>query len=291
MRARDLLAHIKEQIAAHVRAEELDPIAGWLLEHLTGLNKTALIINDPVNWTPAEEASLSSISGRLAQQEPIQHILGYGVFYGRDFEVGPAVLIPRPETEELVHWVLSLHKAGDTLLDIGTGSGCIPITLAAEGKFEQIAGLDVSVDAIQIANNNARRHDVKINWILGDILIGDIPLSGLDFVVSNPPYIREQERKEMQPNVLNYEPGLALFVADDDPLLFYRRIALLALERLRPGGHLLFEINEAFGKEMKELLAGMGYIHIELRKDMQGKDRMIKGQTPLQKTTNPPEQA
>lgn len=288
MRAKALLSHIHTTIAPYVPTEEADSIAFWLLEELKDLTRTALVIDAAVDWSETEEDRLRQIAGRLAQQEPLQHILGYGVFYGRNFKVSPAVLIPRPETEELVYWALSLHKKGDRIIDIGTGTGCIPITLAAEGDFGAIYGLDISPEALDMAQDNARSQAVQVNWITLDILNHDLPLQDLDMVISNPPYIRDLEKKDMQANVLDHEPSLALFVPDSDPLLFYRRIANAAWPALKAGGFLLFEINEAFGKEMIELVEGMGYQAIELKKDMQGKDRMLKGQKPLQSTRGLP---
>ncbi|MEQ8811918.1 MAG: peptide chain release factor N(5)-glutamine methyltransferase, partial [Imperialibacter sp.] len=217
---------------------------------------------------------------RLKNEEPVQHVVGYGWFYGRKFFVNKDVLVPRPETEELVHWIVNSHKkpAETNLLDIGSGSGCIPITISLEAPNIQCEGWDISEAALKTASENATKLEANVLFKHVNILEATIVNKAFDVIVSNPPYVRDSEKTLMSKNVLDYDPALALFVDDDDPLIFYRKIAGLARTGLKNGGWLYFEINEAFGKEMKDLLDSLSYSHIELRQDINGKDRMIRGQ-------------
>lgn len=218
---------------------------------------------------------------RLKKYEPIQYILGDTEFYGLKFKVNPSVLIPRPETEELVNWIVNCHseqsKASEfKILDIGTGSGCIAISLAKNLPNAKVFALDISEKALKIASQNAENNDVSIEFIQADILDWDFGDLQFDVIVSNPPYVRELEKEAMSANVLNHEPHLALFVEDDDALLFYRKITEVASNILRPKGQLYFEINENLGDTTKELLLDSSYNSIELKKDIFEKDRMIK---------------
>lgn len=213
----------------------------------------------------------------LKSGEPLQYILGETEFLGLRFQLTPSVLIPRPETEELVLWVKSSLAPGKKLLDIGTGSGCIAVSLSHFCPQAQVAALDLSAEALEIASRNARQHQAEVEFLQGDILCFEKHEWGnYDILVSNPPYIRESEKQEMDDRVLNYEPHLALFVPDASPLLFYQKIAAFGQKYLTPGGELFLEINEAFGKETVSLLEKEGYKEIELRKDTFGKDRMIR---------------
>ena len=218
---------------------------------------------------------------RLKTQEPIQYILGTTEFYGLTFKVNKHTLIPRPETEELVDWVLSnLHDQDSVLdiIDIGTGSGCIAISLAKNIPTAIVSGLDVSEKALEIAKENAVKNQVLVSFCQKDILRTTSLEKKYDVIVSNPPYVRQLEKKEMNPNVLDYEPGLALFVPNEDPLLFYRKIAQLALVSLQTRGWLYFEINEYLSKEMDVLLKDIGFANIEIKKDFREVPRMIKCQ-------------
>jgi len=228
------------------------------------------------NITVFEKALL-----RLKKQEPIQYILGTTEFYGLTFKVNKHTLIPRPETEELVDWVLSnLHDQDSMLdiLDIGTGSGCIAISLAKNIPTAIVSGLDVSEKALEIAKENAVKNQVLVSFCQKDILRTTSLEKKYDVIVSNPPYVRQLEKKEMNPNVLDYEPGLALFVPNEDPLLFYRKIAQLAMVSLQTRGWLYFEINEYLSKEMDVLLKEIGFANIEIKKDFREVPRMIKCQ-------------
>ena len=226
---------------------------------------------------------------RLLQQEPIQYILGDTEFFGYPFQVNQHTLIPRPETEELVAWIIedvknknlanSHHKPLNstiTILDIGTGSGCIPISLAKELPQAKVSSIDVSDEALQVARKNSALNEVAVNFIQQDILKAENLQEKYDVIVSNPPYVRELEKEQMHQNVLDFEPELALFVENDDPLIFYRKIAQLAKNALTENGKLYFEINEYLPEEMVSLLEEIGYQEIELKKDIFGKFRMCK---------------
>ncbi len=220
---------------------------------------------------------------RLKKYEPIQYILGDTEFYGLKFKVNPSVLIPRPETEELVAWIIDCYseisqESQLKVLDIGTGSGCIAITLAKNLTNANVYALDVSEEALKTAKQNATNNDVSIEFIQADILDWDFGDLQFDIIVSNPPYVRELEKEAMSANVLNHEPHLALFVEDNDALLFYRKITEVANRILNPNGHLFFEINEVLGDSTKELLVDNNFNNIELKKDIFVKDRMIKAE-------------
>ena len=228
------------------------------------------------NITVFEKALL-----RLKKQEPIQYILGTTEFYGLTFKVNKHTLIPRPETEELVDWVLSnLHDQDSMLdiLDIGTGSGCIAISLAKNIPTAKVSGLDISEKALEVAQENAVKNQVLVSFCKKDILETTSLEKKYDVMVSNPPYVRQLEKKAMNANVLDYEPGIALFVPNEDPLLFYRKIAQLAMVSLQTRGWLYFEINEYLSKEMDVLLKEIGFANIEIKKDFREVPRMIKCQ-------------
>ena len=228
------------------------------------------------NITVFEKALL-----RLKKQEPIQYILGTTEFYGLTFKVNKHTLIPRPETEELVDWVLSnLHDQDSVLdiIDIGTGSGCIAISLAKNIPTAKVSGLDISEKALEVAQENAVKNQVLVSFCKKDILETTALKNKYDVMVSNPPYVRQLEKKAMNANVLDYEPGVALFVPNEDPLLFYRKIAQLAMVSLQTRGWLYFEINEYLSKEMDVLLKEIGFANIEIKKDFREVPRMIKCQ-------------
>ncbi|MEG1738383.1 MAG: peptide chain release factor N(5)-glutamine methyltransferase [Odoribacter sp.] len=213
----------------------------------------------------------------LKSGHPIQYIIGETEFSGLKLNLNQSTLIPRPETEELVVWVKEAINSGQKILDIGTGSGCIAIALAKHCPEAQIVGIDISGEAIRVARQNAEKNQVGVQFMVRDILREECYHWGsYDIIVSNPPYVKESEKKGMESRVLDYEPHQALFVPDTDPLLFYRQVATFGQMRLKAGGLLFFEINEAMGKEMLALLENSGYREIELRKDIFGKDRMIK---------------
>lgn len=222
---------------------------------------------------------MNIVINKLKNEEPIQYILGKTEFYNLPFIVNKNVLIPRPETEELVNWVINQVKNNTsykTLLDIGTGSGCIPISIKKNCPNLKVSTLDVSLKAIEIAKQNAVQNKVEIQFIHMDILQVKTLENKFDIIISNPPYVREIEKKEINNNVLKNEPHIALFVSDENPLIFYNKIADLAKKHLNTNGLLFFEINQYLGKETKTLLHEKGFKNVELKKDLFGNDRMIK---------------
>jgi release factor glutamine methyltransferase len=215
---------------------------------------------------------------KLKNYEPIQYVLGNTEFYGLVFKVNPSVLIPRPETEELVSWIIEdcKDKPDISILDIGTGSGCIAVALAKHLPRAKVYALDVSEEALKLAKVNAANNEAEVEFIEANILNCELGNLQCDVIVSNPPYVRESEKEAMNANVLNHEPHLALFVKDDDALLFYRKITEISGSILKPNGQLYFEINESLGESTKELLANNSFNNIELKMDIFEKDRMIK---------------
>ncbi len=226
-----------------------------------------------------ESDTLQEIEARLLNNEPVQYILGQADFYGLKFKVSPAVLIPRPETEELVYWILENQiTKNPSIIDIGTGSGCIPITLKKKIPQATISAIDVSRTALDIAKTNAVLNKVAVSFILSDILEERLwsSLDTYDIIVSNPPYIPHKEKVLMPKQVLDYEPDLALFVENDEPLIFYKKIGQFALKHLNQGGELYYECNEFNAKEVATLLRQIGFQKVELAKDLEGKERMIR---------------
>jgi len=229
-------------------------------------------------FTEIEE--LQNIEERLLKNEPVQYILGQADFYGLKFKVTPAALIPRPETEELVYWILENRpNINPSILDIGTGSGCIPIKIKKKWPAAKVSAMDVSPTALAIAQENADLNKVDIAFILMDILQEDkwMNIPTYDIIVSNPPYIPYKEKALMPIQVLDFEPDLALFVDNTTPLLFYKKIAKFALTHLKNGGHLYYECNEFNAKEVATLLEKLNFQNVELAKDMEGKERMVRG--------------
>lgn len=268
---KQLINHIISQLRGYYPEEELRELAYWVLEETTGLTRIQILTHtQPAKAIP----NLDNILQQLRNQEPIQYIFGHTEWMGLDLQVTPATLIPRPETAELIEWILATCDKNQPLhiADIGTGSGCIAIALKKAAPLWQVVGIDISQDALDIANNNAIRNSVEVEWLQTDILAANCRLPTVNCVVSNPPYICHKEKTSMKSRVLNHEPHTALFVPDDDPLLFYRRIA-----SMKSGKLLFFEINEAYGNEVCEMLTELGYTDIQLKTDMYGKARMVFG--------------
>ncbi|PWJ40214.1 peptide chain release factor N(5)-glutamine methyltransferase [Sediminitomix flava] len=263
----------------HIEDEnEKKQIAFMILDHLYQLDRNAILLEKQFENNPEKE---KKIIERLNKNEPVQYIFGESHFYGHMFKVDANVLIPRPETEELVYKIIQRHNRQESIniLDIGTGSGCIPITLKLELPQAEVSSIDISKGALKIASENADKLSAKINFLNQDILnYGLDDFSELDIIVSNPPYVTNDEKKLMANNVLDFEPELALFVPDQNPLIFYKRITELAAAKLKTGGWLYFEINEQYGKDMEALLADFGFKNIFIIEDMQGKQRHIEGQ-------------
>lgn len=243
---------------------------------------------DPVDVALRQESELpdfaperiADIIERLRRHEPLQYIVGHALFHGHKFKVNPSVLIPRPETEQLVDLIIDENPASDLhVLDMGTGSGCIAISLARALKFAQVDALDVSRDALVVARENAAALKVKVRFFESDMLAPQ-PAARYDIIVSNPPYVCWSERETMESNVKDYEPGQALFVPDNDPLLFYKSIAPYAMQSLEPGGRLYLEINQRFGNEVKRLLEGCGLDEVRIIDDSYGKVRFAAATKP-----------
>ena len=268
-------------------AGEAESFFFLILEAKKQLKRIDLALNPDLTFFDEEIQLWNSILEQLKKEIPVQYLLGKTSFYGLEFEVNENVLIPRPETEELVDWIirsrkLSFDSAQDDsgkikILDIGTGSGCIAISLAKNIPNAQVFAIDVSEKALATAKRNAEINGVEVAFLEKNILEIEDLGQQFDIIVSNPPYVRELEKEEIKKNVLDNEPHLALFVEDDDALVFYRKIAELAQKNLSPNGQLFFEINQYLGKEMMELLEKMNFKNIELRKDIYGNDRMIRG--------------
>ncbi|MBK8807558.1 MAG: peptide chain release factor N(5)-glutamine methyltransferase [Bacteroidales bacterium] len=255
---------------------EANAILYYLIQEVLGFSKTETIFHSVDEIAPEKETILKDAMERLQKNEPIQHITGWSYFFDLKFEVGPSVLIPRPETEELVDWIIhDTTKEGMKVLDIGTGSGCIAVTLAKHLKNASVTAIDVSAAACNIAKKNSLYNDLMIEVLNINILSNRIPNHKYNIIVSNPPYIPESEKDILADNVLQFEPNEALFVPSDDPLLFYKAIADFALLHLKRKGKLYFEIHENYGNQVIEMLREKGFKNIILKKDLQEKDRMI----------------
>jgi len=289
MTLKELQHHFHEQLDDHHGKNEVSSFFRILVDHFLNLKPVDVVINPNETISDINIQHFLDAIKRLKVEEPIQYITGETEFYGLQFKVNPNTLIPRPETEELVDWILS-HKPSAfiqelTILDIGTGSGCIAVSLAKSLPEAKIYALDISSVALKIANENARLNKVEVEFIEGDILANchaELALAPnqFDIIVSNPPYVREVEKSTLKNNVLNYEPHLALFVKNDDSLQFYKAICEFAVHNLKPNGMLFFEINQYLGAETEQLLKAFNFKSVELRKDLSGNDRMIKAIKP-----------
>ena len=273
-----LYIYIKQKLIAASYAEtEASALARWILEEEFGFSTLELYAGKDTDFPMEKRNRLNDILVRLARFEPIQYIIGKTEFCGLTLKVSSDVLIPRPETAELVDWIVSdCPQSGLRVLDIGTGSGCIAITLAERMVEAEVSAWDISEKALAVARENALRNNVRIAFSCMDVFNEPTGTSVFDIIVSNPPYITESERAEMERNVLDYEPETALFVPDTDPLRFYRRIARIGNQMLKPGGKLFFEINRAYGSETAAMLKYGGYSQVEVRSDSYGNARMIK---------------
>lgn len=279
--ANNPLKSISRRLQSCYEEHEARAIARYILEVRFGMTLTDICAGKDKQFSAEERDDLENIIGRLQQNEPVQYVLQQADFCGRTFHVASGVLIPRPETEELVRWILDEHAGSGAprILDIGTGSGCIAITLSLEIPQAEVTAIDISPAALGIAKKNAEAHHARVSFRTQDILQKDIPADSggnIDIIVSNPPYICLSEEAEMGDNILRYEPRTALFVPDDTPLLFYEAIGDFARKALRPQGFLYVETNRRYGHETVELLRRIGLKDIELRKDLCGNDRMIR---------------
>ncbi|TSJ48238.1 peptide chain release factor N(5)-glutamine methyltransferase [Fluviicola chungangensis] len=248
-----------------------------VLEDIFGFNRSALLVSKEIALSDDQLNQLDQISSRLQTGEPVQYLIGFTYFDDLKIEVAPGVLIPRPETEELVSWIMESAREHTNLKveDWCTGSGCIALAIKNRRRDFEIFGLDVSEEALLIARSNARKLNLNIEFEFGNALDIDERKS-VDLIVSNPPYIPWIEKEQMHMNVTGFEPDLALFVPDEDPLLFYRAIAEYAVQHLNNGGYLFFELHENYSLETKAMVESLGFDPVEVRKDLQGKERMLK---------------
>ena len=269
---------IRDALKGFYPDSEAFSLAKMLLVEVFGFTTLELYGGKDKEFSGNHRVVLDEMLRRLQKNEPIQYIIGTENFCGLVFEVNPYVLIPRPETQELVEWIVDECRDKQTcrLLDIGTGSGCISISLANFLPQAEVESWDISEGALQVARRNCERNGVKVLLRQQDVLAAVPEGVRYDVIVSNPPYITEKEKLDMDANVLDWEPSTALFVPDEDPLLFYRKIAELGCEMLKEGGSLYFEINRAYGDETLRMLEALGYVQMELKKDSWGNDRMIK---------------
>tara|TARA_B100001758_G_scaffold243167_1_gene252553 strand:+ start:10820 stop:11653 length:834 start_codon:yes stop_codon:yes gene_type:complete len=268
----NILPFFKKELLGIAEKQEITSYAYLAIYHFLGYSRSDCIINSDQQLTIDTVKALRQTIIDLKTHKPIQYILGKAYFYGLDLKVNKHTLIPRPETEELVDWILK--EDFETALDIGTGSGCISIAIANNSQAKVYA-LDVSNDALNVARENAENHQQIIHFTQQDIFKLN-NLKSVDLIVSNPPYVLNSQKVKMKDNVLNFEPNLALFVDNENPLVFYQKISELAFMSLNANGKLFFEINEQFGKEIILILSHIGFVDIELKKDINGKDRMIK---------------
>lgn len=282
MTVEEMMREARGKLAAEYGVREAAAIVDEMMLRIKGWDKTATIIHGNETVTDFLKGQVEATIGRLLDGEPIQYIFGKAHFYGMDFNVTPATLIPRPETAQLVDMIVDRYGNDSDLrvLDLGTGSGCIAIALARHLPFpKEVTAVDISEEAIEVARRNSAELKVKVNFIQGNMLEANKMASGLgekyDIIVSNPPYIAQREAAGMERNVLEHEPATALFVPDNDPLVFYRAIAGIAEKRLEDKGTLFLEINPLFAKELAAMLREHGFQDVDIEKDMQKADRFI----------------
>lgn len=269
-------SELRNRLKICYSASEAAALARILCCEMLEQRTTDYVLDEPLDLDEEQGERIEESITRLLRFEPIQYIQRKARFLGRDFHVEPGVLIPRPETEELVERMLKKVPAKARIADIGTGSGCIAVTLALEVPGAQVQAWDISEAALQVAKQNAQALQANVDFIQRDVLVWEPEeREALDIIVSNPPYVTEAERGEMEPNVLLYEPEGALFVPNNDPLRFYRRIGQLGRDLLVPGGKLYFEINRAHGEETCALLRRQGYTDVHTDKDLSGNDRFV----------------
>ncbi len=277
MTVKQAALHFKQSLAETTTASELSAMWRLVMKHIMNYEPVDMILRADHELPVFFNARLDDIITRLKAHEPIQYILGKATFHGHEFTVTPATLIPRPETEQMVDIIIDENPASDLrVLDIGTGCGCIAVALAMALKWSQVTAIDISSDALDVARENARANKAKVQYLQADALhLASLPCEPLDIIVSNPPYVCESERAAMEPNVLNYEPGSALFVPDDDPLIFYRAIARYASRALVPGGRIYLEINRKYGDEIARLLCSHGMTDATVTIDSWGNPRFV----------------
>ncbi len=279
MKIKDLRIDFKRSLSEAYEEEEIMSFFYMLSEKILELRRVDVAMDLEKEVSAIEIVQFDEAKTRLLDQEPIQYIIGHTYFYGLSFSVNKNVLIPRPETEELVDWILKDQEDLEEaikIIDIGTGSGCIAIALAKNLPNAKVYAMDISEQAIEIAKVNAIKNGVKVEFINEDVLASEHLFQDFDIIVSNPPYVRELEKDEIKPNVLDNEPHQALFVSDHDPLIFYKKITKLAKGRLTQTGSLYFEINQYLGSETYKVIKSLGFSTVALRKDLHNNERMIR---------------
>ncbi|MFD2890903.1 peptide chain release factor N(5)-glutamine methyltransferase [Flavobacterium chuncheonense] len=280
MTIKELKLYFINQLTSIHESNEIESFFFIIAEYLHNLKRIDIALQSDLEILDIDFEKWKAIIADLQREKPIQYITGETWFYGLPFEVNENTLIPRPETEELVEWILDTQKDKAksrilSILDIGTGTGCIPIAIKSNLPGANVAAIDVSEKALETAKRNAKSNEVDVHFMLKNILETENLEQQFDVIVSNPPYVRNLEKVEIKKNVLDFEPHLALFVEDDDALLFYRKIAQLALQNLASDGQLFFEINQYLGPDTVQMLENLGFNNIELRQDFKGNDRMI----------------
>jgi release factor glutamine methyltransferase len=273
-----ILNYYQAELSFLYSSSEIRHITAIVFEHLMGWKGSSVWLKRDQRLSESELLNFHFTLKRLVKGEPVQYVTGSAHFYGLVFDVNPYVLIPRPETEELVEWIVKETKPSARILDIGTGSGCIPIALKTAIPDCELTGIDISSEAIEVAHLNAKKNKVSVSFHCADVMkkeFSTIVGGNWDVIVSNPPYIPLYEIQDMHDNVKNYEPHLALFVSENDPLIFYKRIAEIAQRLLIDTGKIYFEISHKKGEEVVRLLQSMGFNNCVIKKDMQGNDRMV----------------
>lgn len=277
-----LVKHFKKTLASLYLEREVQQITALVFSELLGHSRADLVMNSSQRLTESEILKVNAALKRLQKLEPVQYVIGHTYFMDLKIQVSTQVLIPRPETEELVHWIEELNSSKDpVIVDVGTGSGCIALGLKKIIPQSEVFGTDISEEALEIARINARENDLEVNFMQQNALEGTEVNKPIDIVVSNPPYIPLLEKEQMSPLVFDNEPQVALFVDDSDPLLFYRAIADQAMINLKPGGYLFFELHEKNGKHLENLLITSGFEQVETKLDLQDKARMLKAVKPV----------
>ncbi len=282
MTVNEATVQFKQALSGSTDSGEINAMWRLVMKHVMNYEPVDMILRGDHELPGFFSEKLHDITSRLLAHEPIQYILGKAQFHGHEFTVTPATLIPRPETEQLVDIIVDENPDSDLrVLDIGTGSGCIAVSLALALKWAQVTAIDISQDALDIAKENAVTNKAKVQYLKADALkLTTLPCEPLDIIVSNPPYVCESERSGMENNVLDYEPHTALFVPDDDPLRFYRAIARYAANALTPGGRIYLEINRKYGSEIASLLTKQGFEDATVMLDSFGNARFVKAALP-----------
>lgn len=275
---RKTLKHIREVLVPRFGKGETEAMIRLIFHHLKGWNATDMVINSDKELSEYTRGKIDEILERVLKGKPIQYVTGEAYFYGMDLMVTPDVLIPRVETQELVDFIVKKYDGVSDLkiLDVGTGSGCIAIALARNLPFAQVTGIDISEKALAVAKENGKKLKANVNWVKADVFNFSPAADSFDIIVSNPPYVMMSEQRDMEANVLEHEPWVALFVPDDDPLRFYRRIAKMGIDALKDGGTLWFELNAQLADETAKLVKSLGYEDVTLERDIAGKWRFIE---------------